>query len=188
MALTRELLKGMALNDEQIEAIITEHVNTKKSIEAQRDALQKQLDDIAKGKDWKAEYDKLDQSFKDYKSEIAGKEAKAAKQTAFRQLLTAENIPAKFHDRILKMEDMDKHEWDGDHFKDAKAVRKAIKDDWGEYVATPETRGVNVDTPPETTPTTLTRADIYKKDERGRYVMSTSERQKALSEHPDLMK
>lgn len=151
MALTRELLKGMALNEEQIEAIITEHVNAKKSIEAQRDALQKQLDDIAKGKDWKAEHDKLKQSFDDYKAEIAGKEALQAKQTAFRQLLSAENIPEKYHDRIIRLEDFSGLELDGDTLKDAQAVRKAIKENWGDYVATPETRGVNVDTPPTTT-------------------------------------
>ena len=33
----------------------------------------------------------------------------------------------------------------------------------------------------------LTKADIYKKDEKGRYIMSTSERQKALAENPTLM-
>ena len=33
----------------------------------------------------------------------------------------------------------------------------------------------------------MTRAEIYKKDDKGRYVMSTSERQKALAENPDLM-
>ena len=33
----------------------------------------------------------------------------------------------------------------------------------------------------------LTKADIYKKDDKGRYVMSTAERQKAIAENPGIL-
>ena len=119
---------------------------------------------------------------------MAGKETLAAKQAAFRKLLTAENIPDKFHDRILRMTDFSAVEMDGDAINDEAKQRERIRTDWGDFVATAETHGANVDTPPDKTKTTITRADIYKKDDHGRYVMSTAERQKALAEHPDLMK
>lgn len=178
MALTRELLKGMGLTDEQVTAIITEHINVKKDIEKERDGLQKQLDDIAKGTDWKAEYDKLDKSFKDYKTEVAGKEALAAKKTAFRKALTAENIPEKYHDRIIRLENFDEMEMDGDDLKDEKAVRKAIKENWSEYIATTDTKGDDPETPPKNT-TTMTRDEIMA-------IKDTTARQKAIAEHLDL--
>lgn len=188
MALTREFLRGMSLTEEQVSAIIAEHVDVKKAIEKQRDDLQKQLDDRAKEPDWHQKHDDLQKSFDDYKAAVTAKETLAAKHAAFRKLLTAENIPAKFHDRIVKMTDFDALELDNDAIKDEKAARTAIKADWGEYVATPETQTTPPATPPASTPAPMTRAEIYKKDDYGRYVMSTAERQKALAEHPELMK
>lgn len=151
-------------------------------------AVQKELDDIKSGKDWRAEHDALKASFDAYKADVAGRETLAAKQTAYRALLTAENIPAKYHDRILRMTDFDAVEMDGAAVRDEAKHRASIKADWGDFIATPETRGAQVDTPPASGKTTVTRADIYKKDDKGRYVMSTAERQKALAENPDLMK
>lgn len=145
-------------------------------------ALQNELDALKSGKDWKSEYDTMKKSFDDYKAEVAGKEALAAKQAAYRKLLTAENIPAKFHDRIVKMTDFANMELDGDAIKDADKQRESIRTEWGEYKAAPETRGADVETPPTGGSVKLTRGDIYKKDEHGRYVMSTAERQKALAE------
>ena len=37
--------------------------------------------------------------------------------------------------------------------------------------------------PPANNGKTMTKADIYKKDDKGRYVMSAAERQKALMEN-----
>lgn len=191
MALTRKLLKGMGLTDEQIDSVIDAHTETVDGLKAQitqykaeadkLPGVQQELDALKSGEDWKAKYDAL-------KAETDGKEALAAKQAAFRKLLTAENIPEKYHDRIVKMTDFDGVEMDGEKIKDEKAARASIKDGWGEFVATSETHGAQVETPPAVQPKTLTRADIYAKDERGHYKMSTEERQKALSEHPELLK
>jgi len=148
MALTREFLRGMSLTEEQVSAIIAEHVDVKKAIEKQRDDLQKQLDDRAKEPDWHQQFDDLQKSFNDYKASVTAKETLAAKHAAFRKLLTAENIPAKFHDRIVKMTDFDALELEKDAIKDEKAARTAIKADWGEYVATPETQTTPPATPP----------------------------------------
>ena len=45
-----------------------------------------------------------------------------------------------------------------------------------------ETLGANTAHPPANNGGRLTRDDIYKKDDKGRYVMGTDERQKALEQ------
>jgi hypothetical protein len=55
-------------------------------------------------------------------------------------------------------------------------------------VTTTTTTGAKTSTPPANSGSAkLTKEDIYKKDDKGRYIMSTSERQKALAENPHLM-
>lgn len=188
MALTRKLLKGMGLTEEQIDSVIDAHTETVdglkeqiKTYKADADTLkdvQKELDTYKNGKDWKAEYDKLDKSFKDYKSEVDGKEKLSAKQAAYRKLLEAENIPAKFHDRIIKMTDFDAMELDGDTIKDESSQRDSIKSEWGEYVATTDSKGEQPETPPKGK-TTMTRAEILA-------IKDTSARQKAIAENLEL--
>lgn len=188
MALTRKLLKGMGLTEEQIDSVIDAHTETVdglkeqiKTYKADADTLkdvQKELDDLKNGKDWKAEYDKLDKSFKDYKAEVAGKETLEAKQAAYRKLLTAENIPMKFHDRIIKMTDFDAVEMDGDAIKDEAQQRGNIKSEWGEYVSTTETKGDKPDNPPAGT-NKMTKAEIMA-------IKDTAVRQKAIAENLSL--
>lgn len=145
-------------------------------------ALQKELEALKGGKDWKAEFDREHKAFEDYKAEIAGKEALAAKQAAYKKLLTAESIPEKFHDRILKMTDFDGMEMDGDAIKNETEQRENITKEWGEYKATPETRGADVDTPPSKGNAPLSREEIYAKDANGHYKYNAAERQKAIAE------
>lgn len=189
MALTRSMLKGMNLTDEQVSAIIDAHKETVDALKDQRDTykadadrlsdVQKQLDTYKNGKDWHAEYDKLSKAFDDYKADITGKETLREKQSAYRKLLTAENIPEKFHDRIIKMTDFADMELDGNAIKDEQKQRDTIKSEWGEFVATTQTRGAQIDTPPATGKGTMTRAEIMA-------IKDTSERQKAIAEHLDL--
>ena len=188
MALTRKLLKGMGLTEEQIDSVIDAHTETVdglkeqiKTYKADADTLkdvQKELDDLKNGKDWKAEYEKLNKSFKDYKAEVAGKETLEAKQAAYRKLLTAENIPMKFHDRIIKMTDFDAVEMEGDAIKDEAQQRGNIKSEWGEYVSTTETKGDKPDNPPTGT-NKMTKAEIMA-------IKDTAERQKAIAENLSL--
>lgn len=189
MAVTRSFLKGMGLTDEQVSAIIDAHTDTTDALKAQRDAykadaeklpaVQKELDDIKSGKDWKSEYDTLNKSFADYKAGVAKKETLAAKQAAFRKLLAAENIPDKFHDRIVKMTDFDAMDLDGDALKDEAKQREGIKTEWGEYIAAPETHGAQVDNPPATGKVTRSKAEILA-------IKDTAERQKAIAENHEL--
>ncbi len=66
--------------------------------------------------------------------------------------------------------------------KGAADLKKSIKSEWADFITTTQTRGAAPANPPANSGGTRTRADIYKKDDRGRYVMSTAERQATLAE------
>lgn len=187
MALTRKLLKGMGLSDEQIDSVIDAHTETVDALKTQiaqykADAeklpeIQKELEQAG---DWKAKHDTLKKAFDDYKADTEGKAQLAAKQTAYRALLTAEKIPEKYHERIIKMTDFSGMELDGEKLKDEAEQRKAIKSDWSEFVGTAETHGAAVATPPGG------NAGITKRTkEEIMAIKDAAERQKAIAENPE---
>ena len=190
MSLTRSMLKGMNLTEEQVSAIIDAHSESVNALKLQRDqykeaaeklpSVQKELDGYKNGTDWKAEHDKVKMEFDNFKTEVAGKEALAAKQAAFRKLLAVENIPDKFHDRIVKMTDFDAVEMDGDAIRDEAKVRENIKTEWGEYAATVETKGDKPETPPSGK-AQMTKAEILA-------IKDTAERQKAIADNLNLFR
>ena len=72
--------------------------------------------------------------------------------------------------------------------KGARDHIKAAKEEWAEYVTTTTTTGAKTSTPPANSGgAKLTKAEIYARDEHGRYKLSTAERQKALAENPELL-
>lgn len=202
MAVTRSFLKGMGLTDEQVGAIIEEHTNTVNGLKEARDtykadaekltAVQKQLDDLKanSGDDWKEKYNTLKKTFDDFKTEAAS-QAKAEKvKAAYAQLLKDANVDSKRIDAILKITDMSGMSLDeSGKLVDADKLSESIKSEWGAFIQTTGVKGSSVETPPENhSGTTVTRADVYAKDEHGRYKLSTAERQKMLTEHPEILK
>ena len=202
MAVTRSFLKGMGLTDEQVGAIIEEHTNTVNGLKEARDtykadaekltAVQKQLDDLKanSGDDWKEKYNTLKKTFDDFKTEAAS-QAKAEKvKAAYAQLLKDANVDSKRIDAILKITDMSGMSLDeSGKLVDADKLSESIKSEWGAFIQTTGVKGSSVETPPENhSGTTMTRADVYAKDEHGKYKLSTAERQKMLTEHPEILK
>lgn len=202
MAVTRSFLKGMGLTDEQVGAIIEEHTNTVNGLKEARDtykadaekltAVQKQLDDLKanSGDDWKEKYNTLKKTFDDFKTESAN-QAKAEKiKAAYAQLLKDANVDSKRIDAILKITDMSGMSLDeSGKLVDADKLFESIKSEWGAFIQTTGVKGSSVETPPENhSGTTMTRADVYAKDEKGHYKLSTAERQKMLTEHPEILK
>lgn len=200
MALTRKLLKGLGLTDEQIETIIDAHSETVAGLKTERDGfktdaekladVQRELDDIKKD-GWKGKYETEKAAHDTLKQEIADKEARAAKIAAYRQLLTDENISEKRIDTVIKASAalIDSIELDKDG-KPTKAdeIKQTIKTEWSDFVVTTKQVGAKVEHPPKNTGGgKMTREDIFKKDDKGRYVMSTAERQKALADNPELL-
>jgi myosin heavy subunit len=199
MALTRKMLKGMGLTEEQIDTIIEGHDETVSGLKDkitdlttranEADALRKERDDLqktvdaAKGDtDWKAEYDKL-------KADTEAKETASKVKAAYRQLLKDAKLDDDMLDTVMeatRFDDM-KLDRDGKTLKDADKLTESITSKWSKFIVTENTKTPPVKTPPDGKPTPMTRADIYAKDDRGRYKLSTEERQKALQTHPELM-
>lgn len=201
MSLTRKMLKAMGIEEEKIDQIIEAHSETVDSLKADRDSykedaeklkdVQKELDDLkAKGDDgWKEKHDRLKGEFDKYKTDVQAKETKAAKEAAYRAILKDANLSEKGIEKAVKYADWDKIELDADgKLKGANDHIKAVRDEWAEYVTTTTTTGAKTSTPPANNGgSKLTKAEIYARDEHGRYKLSTAERQKALAENPELL-
>ena len=161
MALTRKLLKGMGLTDEQVDTIIEAHTDTVDGLKAdvskyKTDAeklsdVQKELDELkAKGDDgWKEKHDRLKDEFDKYKTDVQTKETKAAKEAAYRAILKDANLSEKGIEKAVKYAEWDKIELDEDgKLKGANDHIKAVREEWAEYVTTTTTTGAKTSTPP----------------------------------------
>ena len=198
MALTRRLLKGMGLTDEQIDTIIEAHTDTVDGLKAdlakykadaeQLPKVQRELDTLKAAGDggYQEKYEKVKKDFDDYKAEVSTKETKAAKEKAVRAYYESKGITGKSLDIAIRGSgaEIDALELDGDKIKDTSALDELVKGTFSGLVSTTETRGAQTSNPPaNNNGGAMTKADIYKKDDHGRYVLSAAERQKALMEN-----
>ena len=137
----------------------------------------------------KAEYDKLKGEFDQYKTDVQAKETHSKKVEAYKAILKDANLSEKGIEKAIKYAEWDKIELGADgKLKGASAHIKAAKEEWAEYVTTTTTTGAKTSTPPANSGgAKLTKAEIYARDEHGRYKLSTAERQKALAENPELL-
>lgn len=196
MALTRKLLKGMGLTDEQVDTIIEAHTDTVDGLKAdvskyKADAeklpsVQKQLDDLKAAGDngYQEKYEKEHKAFEDFKANVTAKETKAAKEKAVRAYFESKNITGANLDLAMRGcgEEMAALEMDGDKIKDTKSIDALLSGTYKGLISTTQQKGADPANPPANNGGVKTREDIYKKDDKGRYVMSTSERQSALAE------
>lgn len=201
MALTRKFLKALGLEDDKIEQIIEEHTTIADRMNAEiekykADAevlprvqreLEKAQADLEAGKkdSWKVKYEAVKEEFEGYKSEQTKKETRSAKEKAYRELLKQAGVSEKRLDAVLRVSDVDSVELDEKGtIKDADKLTESIKSEWADFIGTTSIQGAQTATPPASTGGNgMTKADIYKKDDHGRYVMSAAERQKALMEN-----
>ena len=133
----------------------------------------------------KSDYDKIKKEYDDYKAGIDAEKTHSAKETAYRELLKAAGVSDKRISAVVKVTDIDGIELDKDgKIKDADERTNNIKTEWADFIETTTTHGAKTANPPTNGgKTKMTMADIYKKEEKGRYVLSTEERQKALVEN-----
>ena len=161
MALTRKLLKGMGLTDEQVDTIIEAHTDTVDGLKAdvskyKTDAeklsdVQKELDELkAKGDDgWKEKYDNLKGEFDKYKTDVQEKETHNKKVEAYKAILKDANLSEKGIEKAVKYAEWDKIELGEDgKLKGANDHIKAVREEWAEYVTTTTTTGAKTSTPP----------------------------------------
>ena len=152
--------------------------NTKKNL---ADDLQEKLDAAEKAK---SDYDKLKKDFDDYKADQSAKALLAEKTEAYKAVLKEIGVPEKRFAVILRSVDLKTLEYADGKFKDAEAVKKQAKEDWGDFAVTTQETGTPKVNPPKDNnagSSVMSRADIYKKDDKGRFVMDAAERQRALT-------
>ena len=140
------------------------------------DTLQNQLDE----KD--AALAKAEKSLTDYKAQQTQKDAHAAKEAKFRELLKDAGVLDKYADRVVRLsgEDIDKLELDDKgEVKDAKKHADSLKADWSDFVGTTTTTGAKVDTPPTNTGSKMTKDQIFA-------IKDAGERQAAIAANADL--
>ena len=198
MSLTRRALKAMGIDEEKIDEIISMHSETVDGLKAdlakykadaeQLPKVQKELDTLKAAGDggWQEKYEKVKKDLDDYKAEVSGKEAKAAKEKAVRAYYEGKGITGKSLDIAIRGSgaEIDALELDGDKIKDTSSLDELVNGTFSGLISTTTTKGADTATPPTNTGGgKLTKADIYKKDDHGRYVMSAAERQKALMEN-----
>lgn len=211
MALTRKMLSAMGIDEDKQDEIINAHIEVVNALKEERDnfkadakkaeKLQKEIDDLnesmkngerspykVKYEAKVEEYNDLKKEFDDYKADVSAKELDAKKSSAYKELLKNAGVSEKRIDAIIKVTDLSKVEIDNDgKIKDSDSLMKNIKDEWSDFIVTQSEQGAQTANPPQNTGgAKMTRAEIYKKDDHGRYVLSTAERQKALIENSQM--
>lgn len=154
MALTRKLLKGMGLTDEQVDTIIEAHTDTvdglksdvsKYKADAEKlPSVQKQLDDLKAAGDggYKEKYEKEHKAFEDFKANVTAKESKAAKEKAVRAYFESKNITGANLDLAMRGcgEEMSTLELDGEKIKDTKSLDALVDGTYKSLVSKPAVR------------------------------------------------
>ena len=161
MALKRTFLKGLGLNDEQIEAVIEAHAETVDGLKADVNkykgdaeklpAVQKELDDLKATGDggYKEKYEKEHAAFEDFKKTQKGKETKEAKEKAYRELLKEAGVSEKRIDSVMKVFVHDDIELDDSgKIKDAAKVTENVKKEWSDFIVETNTTGAPTTNPP----------------------------------------
>ncbi len=197
MALTRKFLKALEIEGDKADQIIEAHAETldglKASLEAaQADAgklpeIQKKLEaaqtelEAVKKDSYKVKYEALKEDFEAYRTQQTQKEARAAKETAYRALLKAAGVSGKRIEAVLRVSDVDGVELtEKGEIKGADKLAAAIKEEWADFIATTETKGANTPAPPANTGGgAMTKEQIMN-------IKDTGERHKAMAENSQL--
>lgn len=188
MAFTRAFIRNLAkesgveLPKELEDALVTEHISARNAYaeEQVKAEIAKQPEKAGNVKD-SEEYKTLKKSFDDYKAEIAGKEAREAKEKAYRAILKDANLSEKGIEKAVKYADWDKIELEADgKLKSAADHIKAVKEEWAEYVVTKTTTGANTANPP------TNNGGTGKTKEEIMAIKDTAQRQAEIAKNPAL--
>ena len=158
MALTREYIRKLAkesdveLPKEFIDGIISEHTTARDAYadEQVKTALENNKSEPQQVNVKESqEYKDLEKQFNDYKTAQTAKETRAAKDKAYRALLTAAGVHEKRIDVIMKVTNLDEIELDKDgKIKDADKHTETVKSEYADFIVTKTERGADVATPP----------------------------------------
>ena len=177
MSLTRKLLKGMGLTDEQVDTIIEAHTDTVDGLKEQvktykADAeklpnVQKELDDLKAAGDggFKEKFEKEHSDFENFKKTIQEKETKAAKESAAKAFFESKGITGNSLEIAMRgsSAEIAALDLDGEKIKDYSALDALVNGTFKALVSTTTTKGANIPNPPVTTPNKAYSADDIRK-------------------------
>lgn len=157
MPFTRQFIRSAAkecdveLPKELIDTLINEHMSAqdnyaedrvKKALEENKPADPAPIKESDEYKALKKEYD-------DYKAQVEGEKAQAKKREAYKAMLEDVGVSEKRIESVLKVSDIDKVELDEDgKIKGIDDLKKAVKEEWADFITKDEKRGVETPTPP----------------------------------------
>ena len=195
MALTRKMLKALGIEEDKIEQIIEAHTETVDALKDEREkyrtaaeklpGVERELETLkTSGGDWQQKYEKEHSDFEAYKADVSAKETGAAKEAAYRALLTQAGVDPKRIDTVVRAEKagfgdltLDK---DG-KLEKADELATAIKTNWADFIQTTTTTGV-----PTATPPTSIGGVTAKTKEEIRAIKDTAARQAEMLKNPAL--
>ena len=177
MSLTRKLLKGMGLTDEQVDTIIEAHTDTVDGLKAdiskyKGDAeklptVQKELDELKAAGDggFKEKFEKEHSDFENFKKTIQEKETKAAKDSAAKAFFESKGITGNSLEIAMRgsSAEIAALDLEGEKIKDSSALDALVNGTFKALVSTTTTKGANIPNPPVTTPNKAYSADDIRK-------------------------
>ncbi len=191
MAFTRSFIRdkakesGVEIPKELEDALVAEHISARDAYaeDQVKKAGENAETNVPKVEDTEA-YKNLEKQFEDYKADVEAKAAGAAKETAYRALLTEAGVDPKRIDTVIRAEkagfaDM-KMGADG-KFEKADELTAAIKTNWADFIQTSTTTGV-----PTATPPTNTGGTTIKTKEEILAIKDTATRQAEMLKNPAL--
>lgn len=192
MALSRSMLKGMNLTEEQVDAIIEEHAAAKNNLKDRISKLEKEIEEngdykskyeslaeSVKKDDWKSKFDSVTAELKEFKEHVANEKRENVKRDAYKNLLKSSGISDKQLDAIIKVTDLANLEIDEEgKFKDESKLAENIKNEWSGFIVNSATSGINTETPPANK-SSMTKDEILN-------IKDTSKRQQAIADNMNL--
>ena len=177
MALTRKLLKGMGLTDEQVDTIIEAHTDAVDGLKEQvktykEDAeklpnVQKELDELKAAGDggWEEKAKDFEKKYNDLVAENKNKETKAAKESAAKAFFESKGITGNSLEIAMRgsSAEIAALDLDGEKIKDSSALDALVNGTFKALVSTTTTKGANIPNPPVTTPNKAYSADDIRK-------------------------
>lgn len=174
MALTRNMLKAMGLNDEQVSSVIEAHVETMDAVKKERDTyksraesvdtLTRERDEYKQKAEKAGDSAKVQAEFDAYKAkvekaELNGKKARAL-DVAFKDAGVQRD---SFRNSMIKAWDMDSVELDEKGaIKDMDGLKAAVNKDYADFIATEKSNPLPKNDPPAGGNQRYTREDIAK--------------------------
>lgn len=118
-------------------------------IDTLKEQLQTAEDSVTTAEKWKKKYENEAKAFSDFKAEQEAKETEATKKDAYSNLLKEVGIADKWIGRAMKGVSFSDLEIDKNgKIANADTLKDSIKKEWGDCIATEETKGAETAKPP----------------------------------------